>query len=84
MDLPTAVFPGTLSAPQQELATTMQEYWTNVAKRGFPSSFGAPFWPRFNDLSQQIQSLAPPAPQTETDFAAAHRCAFWAALEASA
>jgi hypothetical protein len=22
------------------------EYWTDVAKRGFPSSFGTPFWPQ--------------------------------------
>ncbi len=48
MDLPTAAFPGTLSAPQQQLATIMKGYWTNFAKRGFPSSPGTPFWPLFN------------------------------------
>jgi para-nitrobenzyl esterase len=79
MDLPTAAFPGTLSAQQQQLATTMKSYWTNFAKRGFPSSSGTPFWPRFNHVTQQIQSLVPPTPQTETDFAATHKCAFWAA-----
>src|SRR5215471_8072331 len=82
MDLPTAVFPGTLSAQQQQLATIMKGYWTNFAKRGFPSSFGTPFWPLFNNLTQKMESLAPPTPQTQTDFATTHSCAFWAALEA--
>ncbi|MGB6578836.1 MAG: carboxylesterase family protein [Streptosporangiaceae bacterium] len=80
MDLPTAAFPGTLSAQQQQLATIMKSYWTNFAKRGFPTSFGTPFWPHFNSVTQQIQSLVPPVPQTETNFAATHKCAFWAAV----
>jgi para-nitrobenzyl esterase len=83
MDLPTAAFPGTLSAQQQQLATIMKRYWTNFAKRGFPTSFGTPFWPLFNNLTQQMQSLAPPTPRTETDFANTHNCAFWTALEAA-
>jgi para-nitrobenzyl esterase len=82
MDLPTAAFPKGLSAQQQQLAATMKGYWTNFAKRGFPSSFGAPFWPFFNNLTQSMQSLTPPAAQTETDFANTHNCAFWTALEA--
>src|SRR5215475_1890637 len=80
--LPTAAFPGTLSAQQQLLAAIMKGYWTDFAKRGFPSSFGTPFWPLFNSLTQKMQSLAPPAPQTETNFASTHNCAFWTALEA--
>jgi para-nitrobenzyl esterase len=83
MDLPTAAFPGTLSAQQQQLATIMKGYWTNFAKRGFPSSFGTPFWPLFNNLTQAMQSLAPATPQTETDFATTHNCAFWTALGAA-
>jgi len=82
MDLPAAAFPKTLSAPQQQLAATMRGYWTNFAKRGFPASSGLPSWPLFNNLTQTMQSLAPPAPQTETDFADSHNCAFWTALEA--
>jgi para-nitrobenzyl esterase len=81
MGLPTAAFPGMLSAPQRQLAAIMKGYWTNFAKRGFPASFGTPFWPPFR-LTQNMQSLVPPAPQTETDFASAHNCAFWTALEA--
>jgi para-nitrobenzyl esterase len=81
--LPAAAFPGTLTAQQQQLASIMKGYWTHFAKRGLPSSFSTPFWPRFNDLTQKVQSLVPPVPQTETDFASAHNCAFWAALEAA-
>src|SRR5271169_285671 len=80
MGLPTAAFPGTLSAPQQQLAAFMKGYWTNFAKRGIPASFGTPFWPHFNNVTQQMQSLVPPTPQTEINFAASHKCAFWAAL----
>jgi para-nitrobenzyl esterase len=80
MDLPTAAFPKALTAQQQQLAAIMKGYWTNFAKRGFPSSLGTPFWPLFNNLTQKIQSLAPPTPQTETDFANTHNCAFWTAL----
>ncbi|HUA04943.1 MAG TPA: carboxylesterase family protein [Solirubrobacteraceae bacterium] len=78
MELPNAAFPGTLSAAQQRLATTMKGYWTNFAKRGFPDSFGSPFWRPFQDGTQVMQSLIPPAPQAETDFATTHNCAFWA------
>jgi para-nitrobenzyl esterase len=80
MDLPTAVFPGTLSAQQQQLAAIMKGYWTNFAKRGFPSSPGIPFWPPFHNLTRAMESLAPPIPQTETDFATTHNCGFWTAL----
>jgi para-nitrobenzyl esterase len=84
MDLPTAAFPGTLSVQQQQLATTMKGYWTNFAKRGFPSSFGTSTWPLFNNVTQKMQSLVPPAPQTETNFATTHNCGFWTALAAAA
>jgi para-nitrobenzyl esterase len=82
MDLPTAAFPGTLTAQQQQLAAIMKGYWTNFAKRGFPSFFGTPFWPPFN-FTQKMESLAPPTPQIQTDFATTHNCAFWTALEAA-
>jgi para-nitrobenzyl esterase len=68
---------GGLSAPQIRLADTMQRYWTGFAARGFPSSFGTPFWPRVTAGSVLIQSLAPPRPGVETDFATVHHCTFW-------
>ena len=82
MDLPTAAFPQTLSTQQQQLAAAMKGYWTNFAQRGFPASPGTPFWPLFTSLTQKMQSLVPPAPQTESGFANTHNCAFWTALEA--
>jgi para-nitrobenzyl esterase len=79
----TAAFGKALSAQQQQLAATMKGYWTNFAKSGVPASFGVPFWPLFNGLTQPMQSLVPPVPQTENTFAIAHNCAFWTALEAA-
>ena len=73
--LPSAV---PLSSAQQQLSAAMQGYWTNFAKRGFPSSFGEPLWPHFDSVGQRMISLVPPQPQAETDFAAEHNCAFWA------
>ena len=64
-------------APQEQLAAAMKRYWTDFAARGFPSSFTGPRWPRFDSASQQVLSLVPPRPQTETGFAAEHHCAFW-------
>jgi para-nitrobenzyl esterase len=77
-DLNASGFPGVLTAPQRRLANSMRRYWTNLARRGFPSSFGQPRWPRFGGISQRVLSLVPPTPQVETDFAAEHHCAFWA------
>jgi para-nitrobenzyl esterase len=81
MSLPTAAFPGAFSAQQQQLAATMKGYWTHFAKRGFPASFSTPSWPLFSNLTHKVQSLVPAVPQTETDFADTHNCAFWTALE---
>jgi len=77
-DLPTAPIAGALTAQQLTLAETMQHYWAHFAARGVPSSAGRPLWPGFNSKSRQMLSLVPPQPQVQTDFAAAHHCAFWA------
>src|SRR5579872_2013310 len=82
--LPTAIFPKALTASQQQLAATMKGYWTNFATRGFPTSFGTPFWPLFIPLNQAVESLVPPRPRPEADFAVVHNCVFWTALEAAA
>jgi para-nitrobenzyl esterase len=71
-------FPGGLTPPQQHLAAAMKTYWTNLARTGSPSSASEPLWPRFTSTSQQILSLVPPQPGTESSFAAEHHCAFWA------
>ncbi|MFI9387222.1 carboxylesterase/lipase family protein [Kutzneria sp. NPDC052558] len=72
---------GELSLDQQRLAATMVRYWTGFAKFGAPR--GAPFWPWFDEITQEIQSLIPPQPRPETDFAAKHRCAFWSSSTAT-
>ena len=69
---------GRLSAQQQRLATAMQQEWTSFARSGVPSAAGAPAWPRFTGTAQTMLSLVPPKPVPETNFAAEHRCAFWA------
>jgi para-nitrobenzyl esterase len=72
-----APFPSPLSPQQQRLAAAMKQYWAGFAGRGVPFSPTGPAWPRFDTASQQVQSLIPPRPQTETGFAAGHHCAFW-------
>jgi para-nitrobenzyl esterase len=76
--LNNAAFPGVLTPGQQQLAASMRRYWTNFARGGSPSAPGEPSWPRFSDDGRRMISLVPPAPQTETDFAAEHQCALWA------
>ena len=66
--------PAPFSPAQQQLAAAMKQYWTSLARSGVPASG----WPRFSGASQQIMSLVPPHPRTETNFSAQHHCAFWA------
>ena len=77
-DLPNALFPGTLNADQEALAASMRAAWANFAATGNPASAALP-WPAFTTGSARMLSLVPPQPQLETDFAARHHCAFWAA-----
>jgi len=76
-DLPNAPYPPTLNPDQQTLAASMRAAWANFAARGNPATAAVP-WPAFGGSAQML-SLVPPQPQLETDFAARHHCAFWAA-----
>ena len=76
-DLPNAPFHPAPSPDQQTLAASMRAAWVNFAATGNPATAALP-WPAFGD-SQHMLSLVPPQPQAETDFAARHHCAFWAA-----
>jgi para-nitrobenzyl esterase len=69
-----------LNSQQLQLSSTMQHYWTNFAKFGTPNNPGTPFWEQYNPAVGNFQSLIPPTPAQETNFATAHNCAFWAAL----
>jgi para-nitrobenzyl esterase len=75
-DLGNTAYPGTLSAPQQQLAQAMKQDWTNFAKAGVPASG----WPGFAASDQRALSLVPPRPQLETDYAAEHHCSFWSTV----
>jgi para-nitrobenzyl esterase len=61
----------TLSPAQKTLATRMQRLWTGFAASGKAN------WPRYSPETQKLLSLVPPKPTLETNFAAAHKCAFW-------
>jgi len=78
--LPVAVPRPPFNAQQMKLSRAMQHYWTNFAKFGNPNGPGVPVWQKFNPSVGNFQSLIPPSPVQETDFAASHHCAFWAAL----
>ena len=78
--LPVTVPRPPLNAQQLQLSSTMQHYWTNFAKLGTPNSPVVPGWQKFNPVAGNFQSLIPPLPMQETNFATAHHCAFWAAL----
>src|SRR5262249_24669565 len=76
-DLPNVPVPGTLNPGQQALAVSMRAAWANFAATGSPAT-AAVHWPAFNGSARML-SLRPPPPHPETDFAARHHCAFWAA-----
>jgi para-nitrobenzyl esterase len=69
-----------LDAEQRELSDNMIRYWTQFAKVGNPNSTGTPFCPLYNSAQDGFQSLVPPVPVTEFEFAMDHRCEFWAGL----
>ena len=69
---------GRLTAKQQRLAAAIRQEWTSFARSARPSAAGASAWPRFTPAAQAMLSLVPPKPAPETNFAADHRCAFWA------
>ncbi|HEY6396018.1 MAG TPA: carboxylesterase family protein, partial [Solirubrobacteraceae bacterium] len=76
-DQPNAPLPGTFTADQQALATSMRAAWASFAANGDPST-SALAWPSFN-RGEQVMSLVPPQPQQWTGFSDAHNCSFWAA-----
>jgi para-nitrobenzyl esterase len=78
--LPVTVPRPPLNAQQLQLTSAMQHYWTNFAQFGNPNGPGVSVWREFNPDVGNFQSLIPPSPVQETDFAASHHCAFWAAL----
>jgi para-nitrobenzyl esterase len=78
------------SAPQLALSNQMIAYWTRFAATGSPDyglsggSGREPYWPRFSAIRPDIQELVPGASALESSaqFAAAHKCTFWASIGA--
>lgn len=81
LGLPEAAYPQPLSTPQRQLAAVMRGYWTDFARNRLPTTSRTPAWPPFTSGTQRVQSLMPPTPHTETDFATTHNCAFWASQQ---
>jgi para-nitrobenzyl esterase len=77
---PLPLAPPPLSGSEQILARTMKSYWTTFAKNGNPNKSGAPYWARFQVPAKKVQSLIPPTPKIELDFATKHNCGFWEGL----
>ena len=69
-----------LNAQQEKLSDNMVRYWTQFARSGDPNSLDAPFWPLYNSRMGSFQSLVPPSPVNEFQFATDHQCDFWANL----
>jgi para-nitrobenzyl esterase len=74
-ELSNTPYPGTLTVPEQELAKAMKGHWAAFARTGAPGGQ----WVPFTSTAQRALSLVPPRPGIETDYAAEHHCAFWAA-----
>ena len=71
---------GQLDGSQRELSNEMIRYWAQFAKSGDPNSSGASFWPQYDAMTDEFQSLVPPSPVTEFGFATDHKCDFWTSL----
>jgi para-nitrobenzyl esterase len=66
-----------LNADQQKLSNAMVSFWTTFARTGQPNSMATPMFPAFQAGNERTESLIPPTPQVETNFASFHKCAFW-------
>ena len=66
-----------LNAEQLQLSSAWIRYWTTFAASGDPNSAGAPDWPLFDAAAEEMQSMKPPAPVSESGFATDHMCSFW-------
>lgn len=78
--LPTAAHPADLTTTQQELATSMRQYWTSFARTGVPVADGTERWPALTAAAPSTQTFSEAGVETRTDFAERHHCDFWASL----
>ena len=71
---------GVLNDSQRSLSAVMVRYWSQFARTGDPNGPRAPFWPQYDASTDEFQSLVPPSPVTESNFAIDHHCDFWSGL----
>lgn len=65
-----------MTSAQLALSDKMIQYWASFAANGVPQ--GTPAWSRYVLQTDQVQSLKPNGVAATTQFAADHKCAFWA------
>ena len=68
-----------LNDAQEDLSDQIVATWTNFAWTGNPNGLGNYPWPRYTVKNKQVLSERLNGLTTETDaqFAAQHKCAFW-------
>lgn len=66
-----------LNTGQISLSQQMISYWTEFAANANPNSFSTPAWGAYATVTDNFQSLVPPAPTLELDFSLKHNCGFW-------
>jgi para-nitrobenzyl esterase len=66
-----------LNAKQLRLSKAWIRYRTAFAATGDPNSPDAPHWPLFDGTAEELQSMKPRAPVSESGFATDHMCSFW-------
>jgi para-nitrobenzyl esterase len=71
---------GRLDGQQRSLSDSMIDYWTQFAKSGDPNSSRVPLWDQYDGTTDEFQSMTPPSPAPEFEFATDHKCDFWAKL----
>ncbi|HSA40466.1 MAG TPA: carboxylesterase family protein [Mycobacterium sp.] len=71
-----------LSAAQRRLSAQMIGYWSAFVTTGVPAVPGAPSWPAVADATGAgpVLSLRTDGSRPISDYAAEHRCEFWAGL----